>query len=264
MGRDKKIFREERLQLILEKLVRENKVVVSDLVDEFNVSPSLIRMDLAELEKRDLIIRTHGGAILPENPPEALVFDKKFLQLREETNARAKAKIGLATMDLINDGDSIIIDGGSTAYAVAKNFKIRRGLTIITTSIHLMPILLEIPDAKIYLTGGLIHREMEDLIGNISQDSIDRFTPDIAIMGMDGISVSKGLTTTEPTIAPIKRKMIAVSKKSVVVCDSTKFGKVCLLHIASVGEVDTIVTDNEVDQDYVRQIEDLGTSVIVT
>ena len=264
MGRGKKIFREERLQMILEKLVRENKVVVSDLVEEFNVSPSLIRMDLAELEKRELIIRTHGGAILPENPQEALIFEKKFLQLREETNAEAKAKIGLATMDLINDGDSIVIDGGSTAFAVAKNFKMKRGLTIITTSIHLLPILLEIPDAKIYLSGGLVHREMEDLIGDISQDSIGRFTPDVAIMGIDGISVSKGLTTTEPTIAPLKRKMIAVSKKSIVVCDSTKFGKVCLLHIASVGEVDMIVTDNNVEKEYIEQIEDLGTNVIVT
>jgi DeoR family transcriptional regulator, fructose operon transcriptional repressor len=262
MGNRKKIFREERLQLILEKLVQEKKVVVSDLVEYFNVSPSLIRMDLAELESRELILRTHGGAILPENPTEPLIVGKKFLQLRDETNAEAKVKIGLATMDLIKDGDSIVIDGGSTAFAVAKNMHLRRGLTIITTSIHLMPVLLEIPDAKIYLTGGLVHREMEDLIGDISQDSIGRFAPDIAIMGIDGVSISKGLTTTEPTIAPIKRKMFAVSKKTIVVCDSTKLGKVCLLHVANIDEVDTIVTDELIGPDYKKQIEDMGTTVI--
>lgn len=263
MDRRNKIFREERLQLILEKLVQEKKVVVSDLVDYFNVSPSLIRMDLTELEKRGLILRTHGGAILPENPKEDLIVEKKYLELREETNAETKAKIGLATIGLINDGDSIVIDGGSTAFAVAKNLKTKRGLTIITTSIHLLPVLLEIPDAKIYLTGGLIHREMEDLIGDISLDSIGRFAPDVAILGIDGISISKGLTTTEPTIAPLKKKMIAVSKKSIVVGDSTKFGKVCLLHIASLEDVDTIVTDNNVASEYAEQIRKLGTSVIL-
>lgn len=263
MDHKDKVFREERLQLILEKLIHEKKVVVSELVKYFNVSPSLIRMDLAELEKRDLILRTHGGAILPENPSEDLIVEKKFLELREETNAEAKAKIGLATINLINDGDAVIIDGGSTAYAVAKNLKSKRGLTIITTSIHLLPILLDIPDAKIYLTGGLIHREMEDLIGDISFDSIGRFAPDIAIMGIDGVSISKGFTTTEPTIAPLKRKMIAVSKKSVIVSDSTKFGKVCLLHIADINEVDAIVTDKNCSNEFVNEIEKSGTTVIL-
>ncbi len=263
MDHKDKIFREERLQIILEKLIHEKKVVVSDLVSYFDVSPSLIRMDLAELEKRELIRRTHGGAILPENPKEDLIVEKNFLELREETNAEAKAKIGLATVDLIHDGDSIVIDGGSTAFAVAKNLKTKRGLTIITTSIHLLPILLDIPDAKIYLTGGLIHREMEDLIGDISLDSIGRFAPDIAIMGIDGVSISKGFTTTEPTIAPLKRKMIAVSRKTIVVCDSTKFGKVCLLHIAQINEVDTIVTDKNCPADFVDEIEKLGASVIL-
>ncbi len=263
MNPGKKIFREERLQLILERLVQEKKVIVSDLVDHFNVSASLIRMDLAELESRGLILRTHGGAILPENPQEDLVVEKKFLQLRDETNAEAKAKIGRATMELIHDGDSIVIDGGSTAFAVAKNFKIRRGLTIITTSIHLLPTLLEIPDAKIYLTGGLIHRELEDMIGDISQDSIGRFTPDIGIMGIDGISITKGLTSTDPAIAPLKRKMISVSKKTIVVCDSTKFGKVCLLHVAALEDINAVVTDENADPETVEKIEKQGPSVII-
>ena len=206
MSRGKKIFREERLQLILEMLDQEKKVIVTDLVNHFNVSPSLIRMDLAELEKRELILRTHGGAILPENPKEDLIIRKKFLQLRKETNAEAKEKIGRATLDLINDGDSIVIDGGSTAFAVARNLKNRRGLTIITTSIHLLPILIDIPDAKVYMTGGLIHREMEDLIGDISLDSIGRFAPDVAIMGIDGISISKGLTNHRTNHCPIETK----------------------------------------------------------
>jgi len=263
MGAKRKIFREERLQIILEKLVQEKKVIVSDLVNFFNVSASLIRMDLAELESRGLIFRTHGGAILPENPQEDLVVEKKFLQLRDETNADAKAKIGKATMELIHDGDSIIIDGGSTAFAVAKNFKYRRGLTIITNSIHLLPTIMEIPDVNIYLTGGLIHREMEDTIGEISLDSIGRFTPDIAIMGIDGISLSKGLTSTEPTIAQIKRKMISVSNKKIIVCDSTKLGKVCLLHVASLEDIDAVVTDENADPETVEKIEKQGPSVII-
>jgi DeoR/GlpR family transcriptional regulator of sugar metabolism len=95
MDHKDKVFREERLQLILEKLIHEKKVVVSDLVKYFNVSPSLIRMDLAELEKRDLILRTHGGAILPENPSEDLIVEKKFLDCgKKPTQKQSQNRAG--------------------------------------------------------------------------------------------------------------------------------------------------------------------------
>ena len=86
---------------------------------------------------------------------------------------------------MIHDGDSILIDGGSTTAYVAKNLHLKSGLTVITTSIHLLPFLIEVPDIKIFLTGGFYFREFEELVGEISIESVGRFKPDHTIMGVD-------------------------------------------------------------------------------
>ncbi len=264
MSKNKQLFREERLVLILEKISKDKKIVVNDLAKHFGVSSSSIRLDLRELEARRLVTRTHGGAILPNDTRNSLVLEKSFLQQREETNTREKEAIARATVDLISDGDSIIIDGGSTTTIVVKYLGEKRGLTVVTTSIHLLPTLMEIPDAKVYLTGGLIHREFEDMIGEISLDSIGRFNPDKAIIGIDGISLKHGLTTTSPQMAPLKRKMISISKKTIVVCDSSKLEKVCLLHVADFNEISTIVTDDCAPAGFIEEVRKTGTNILVS
>ena len=260
----KKLFREERLRLIMENIYDQKKVVVNDLAKQFNRSSSSIRLDLAELESRGLIVRTHGGALLADNAADDFILNKKFLQLRTESNKDEKQRIGEAAIDLIHDGDSIMIDGGTTNFFVAKNLIKKRGLTIITTSIHLLPLLLEIPDAKIFLTGGLVYRDFEDMIGEISLESINRFKPDHTIIGIDGVSIEQGLTTTEPTMAPLKRQMVSVSNDLIVVSDSSKFGKVCLLSVAKLNQANTIITDDRLSPELAEEIRALGPRVILS
>jgi len=238
-----KIFREERLRLIMDLVYQKKKVVVNDLAEHFNRSPSSIRLDLAELEDRGMLSRTHGGAILVQDAETDFVFGKNFLNKRIETNKEEKQRIAESVVGLVNDGDSVMIDGGSTTYYVAESLASKRGLTVITTSVHLLPTLMENSDTKVYMTGGLIHRDFQDLIGEISVDSIQRFTPDCAIMGIDAFSIDQGFTTTEPAMAQIKKKMIAVSKKTIIVVDSTKYGKACLFHVANLKDLFAIVTD---------------------
>jgi DeoR/GlpR family transcriptional regulator of sugar metabolism len=256
------IFREERLRMILNILSQEKKVVVKDLAGKFNLSSSSIRLDLGELESRGLIIRTHGGAIIPNETRNELVLSKNVLKQREETFADEKQRIANAVVDLINDGDSIMIDGGSTNYYIAKMLHQKRGLTIITTSTHILPILSQIKDANIFLTGGLYQREFEDLIGEISLEIISRFSPDKTIMGIDGISIKQGLTTTEPSMALQKRKMTSISRHLIVVADSSKIGKVCLAHVADLSQAKIIVTDKNVSKNDVVAIRELGPEII--
>ncbi len=258
----KKMFREERLRLIMENIYDQKKVVVNDLARQFGRSSSSIRLDLAELESRGLIVRTHGGALLADEAADDLILNKKFLQLRAELNKEEKQRIGAAAIDLIHDGDSIMIDGGTTNYFFAQNLAQKRGLTIITTSIHLLPVLLEISDAKIFLTGGLVYRDFEDMIGEIPLDSIARFKPDHTVIGIDGVSIEHGLTTTEPTMAPLKRKMVSVSSNLIIVSDSSKFGKVCLLSVADLKAASTIVTDARLPLEFAEKIESFGPTVI--
>jgi DeoR/GlpR family transcriptional regulator of sugar metabolism len=245
------LFREERLRLIMEMIYENKKVFVKELADKFGKSSSSIRLDLAELESRGLIIGND------------YVMYKNLIHLRDETNRAEKERIGKAVLDLISDGDSVMIDGGSTTYCVGKYLKEKRGLTIITTSYHMLPMLLEIQDAKIFLAGGLIYREYEELIGDIPIDSIRRFNPDCVIMGIDGVSLDHGLTIADPPIAQIKRQMITVGKKIIIVADSSKFGKVCLLHLADLNCVHAIVSDTGVPKELIRAVEETGVELVL-
>ncbi|MBN1263910.1 MAG: DeoR/GlpR transcriptional regulator [Anaerolineales bacterium] len=258
------IFREERLQMIMNLLVDQKKVFVNDLAERFNLSETTIRTDMIELEERGLIIRTHGGAILPERSENRqFIFDKNILKLREELYAEEKKRISKATLELIHDGDSVMIDGGSTTHYVAEALKQKRGLTLITSSYYIVSTLIQIPDARIYLIGGLLHREFEDMIGEIATDGLNRFSPDHTIMGADGISLTQGLTTTEPSIAQNKRKMISVSKDLIIVADSSKFGKVALTRVADLSQVDTLVTDDMIPQECMDAFTDMNTRLII-
>ena len=257
-----KLFREERLQLIMELAYKKKKVIVNELAEHFNRSPSSIRLDLTELETRGLLSRTHGGAILAEDAETDFVFGKSFITKRVEMNKREKQRIAKEVVGLVNDGDSVMIDGGTTTYYVAEKLKAKRGLTVITPSLYLVPPLIENPDTKIYMTGGLIHRDFQDLIGEISTDSISRFTAACAIIGIDAFSIDQGFTTTEPAMAQIKKRMISVCKKIIVVVDSTKYGKACLFHVASLKDVFAIATDKNVPDELEKYLEGSGVKLI--
>lgn len=259
---DSKIFREERLRMITEIACSQKKVIVNDLAEHFNRSQSSIRLDLAELEARGLLTRTHGGAILADDVETDFVLGKIILTKRIETNKPEKQRIAEAVADLVHDGDSVMIDGGSTTYYVAKHLNSKRGLTVITTSLYLLPPLMENPETKIFMTGGMIHRDFQDLVGGISVDTLARFTPTCAITGIDAFSIDNGFTTTEPSMAQIKKKMLSVCRNSIVVVDSSKYGKSCLFHVADLKDIYALVTDKNVPEELEQHLANSGVDLI--
>jgi DeoR family fructose operon transcriptional repressor len=206
-----------------------------------------------------LIERTHGGAILKNATTNKYIAVKNDLELRKEIFKEEKQRIGEAVREIVHDGDSIMMDGGSSAYYVLKAISVLRGLTLITSTLSLLPIMMEIPDSRIYLTGGLVHKEFEDLIGDISVSTLRRFKPNYSIFGIDAISIESGLYSTESSTAEIKSQMLACGATSIVVADSSKFGNVSLCHVADIEEVDYLVTDKNISQDVVDYLK--GTSV---
>lgn len=242
------LFREERLMRIMEMIHKDGKVVVSELARIFDLSKPSIRLDLADLETRGLIERTHGGAILKDVNTNKYIAVKNNLDLRKTIYKDEKQRIGEAVRDLVHDGDTIMMDGGSSAYYVLKAISVLRGLTLITSTLSLLPLMMEIPDSRIYLTGGLVHKEFEDLIGDISVGTLRKFKPNYSIFGIDAISIDSGLYSTESSTAEIKRQMLACGAKSIVVADSSKFGNVSLCHVADIEEIDYLVTDKNVPQ----------------
>lgn len=258
-----KLFREERLQLISDLVRTRRKVHVDELAEEFKVSPSSIRIDLAELESRGLLKRTHGGAIAAAKFQSRLVTQKSSLELRRSAQQAEKLAIGRAAAGLVEEGDTLMIDGGSTTLHVARYLLDKRGLTIITTAVSLLPQLMAIPEGRIYVAGGLLDPRFETLVGDITLDSLDRFRTAKAILGIDGISVDAGLSVTDPAVATSKQKMMRLSDRVIIVSDHTKLDQVCLIPIAPLEKIDYLVTDSGASAEIVDAIRLCGPQVIV-
>jgi len=259
----RRLFREERLQLIIERVLQGKRVVVTELADEFGVSPSSIRLDLAELEARHLLTRTHGGAIRPDRGDEHLVVQKPSFELRQAQYRAEKDAIGRATADLIEDGDTLMIDGGSTTFYVVQHLVKKRNLSVITNAVSLLPGLMAIPDTQIFVTGGLLNRPFATLLGDIAVEVAGRFRTAKAILGMDGISLESGLSVTDPWVAATKRKMMLASEQVIVACDHTKLGQDCLIPLAPLEEMSYLVTDDGMPASLVEAVRARGPQVVV-
>lgn len=258
-----KTFREERLKLITERILVDGKVYVNNLADEFSVSPSSIRMDLNELEARGILKRAHGGAIISETLDGRLITEKSPFEARMKVFQSEKDAIGRAAAALVADGDTLTIDGGSTTVYVARYLGNKRNLVVVTNAVTLLPDLMAIPDAQIYVTGGALDRRFATLLGEMSLDAIGRFRTARAILGMDGISVDGGLSVTDPAVAATKRKMMATAGQLIVVADHTKLSQKSLYTIAPLEAMDILVTDGGVSSDILEAIRACGPQVIV-
>jgi DeoR/GlpR family transcriptional regulator of sugar metabolism len=258
-----KTFREERLKSIAERVMAGQAVYVNDLADEFGVSSSSIRIDLNELQEQGILKRTHGGAILADGLDGRLIAAKLPFETRQQQLQAEKEAIGRAAATLIDDGDAILIDGGSTTFYVARHLGEKRGLTVITNAISLLPDLMAIPDAQVYVTGGLLDRGLVTLLGEIALDTICRFRAVKAILGMDGISADTGLTVIDPAVAATKRKMMAASRQLIVVSDHTKLDRVSLYTLAPLAAMHTLVTDAGAALETVEAIRACGPRVAI-
>jgi DeoR family fructose operon transcriptional repressor len=266
-----KMFPEERIKVIFNIIKAKKKIHVNELAKELSMSKSTIRMDLAELESRGLINRTHGGAVLKD---ELLIdttgeTEKSTLGIdyRIQKNQAEKDAIGKLAASLISNGDTIMIDGGSTTQFVAKYLCAKSGLTIITNSFYMLPELMNAKDSAVYLAGGIVYKENAILMGDLTNEFVSHFKPEKLILGIDGVSIAHGLTVADsmyPSVASIKRKMIDACSQLIVVADHTKIGRICLMPIAPLEKVNYLVTDNDAaSQEMIAAIRTVGPEVLL-
>lgn len=258
------MFREERMKLILSHLEREGQLRVVDAAVLFGVSESTIRLDLQELEESGMVQRTHGGAILTSvSRKGTLKYVSLGLEERLVENRDAKKAIGRMAADLIHDDETIMIDGGSTSRYVAFHLRYKKRLTIVTHIVDIYPDLIGLEgDFRVVLTGGELDQANMILVGEESPGIVSHYRASKAILGIDGISLSLGLTTQD-VHAPLKKAMMTYSDQVIIVADSTKLGRVSLVPVATLQEIDILVTDDGADPHMVRKIETLGVKVLI-
>jgi len=250
-----KMFAEERKSKIAQMIKSGQSVKVSELAKLFGVSESTIRRDLAELETLGVIKRTHGGAV----NNFLTSFEPSFAE-KEDKFAKEKEYIGKLAASFIHDGDTIILDSGTTTQYIARNIN-AKNITIITNSVNIAYELSNNDNLEVIVTGGVIRTKTKALVGDITQSILRQFRVDKAFVAANGVSIEFGVTTPSHVEAAIKRAMIENAKEVFLVADSSKFGQVTFSLICPVQRFDYIITD-KMDEEQKSEYEKLGVKVI--
>ena len=224
----------EREHSILSRLMVQGAVSVADLSSELAVSEVTIRSDLSSLEERGLLSRTHGGA-LPSIHPH--IFQRQNMNIEE------KHRIAKAAADLVEDGDAIMIEAGTTTSLLPRYLAGKRDILIITNSITAFESAKSNPALKITLVGGEFRDSTDSFVGRITLDTIRRFNVRCAFVGTDGFSLKSGITTHLIEGGDVISVMRERAENLVLLADSSKYGKTGVVTILPLSQINTLITD---------------------
>jgi len=249
---------EERQRAILEILRRDGRVLVVDLAHQFHITPVTIRKDLETLHIKGHIHRTHGGAL----PARESALEDPTLREKEKLHRKEKLQIAAAAARMVTEGQVVILDSGTTTTAIARALRNFQNLTIITNAVN---IAAELSGSalEVILTGGNLRKNSFSLVGPLAEETLHKLNADILFLGVDGFDVQYGLSTPNLLEAKVNRAMIDVSKVTVAVCDSSKFGKRSLSLIAPPSSLQHVITDASVPKADLNTLKKSGVEVTV-
>lgn len=248
----------DRRAKIIEEIERVGIVKVSTLSKNFGVSEVTIRNDLVQLEKKNILIRAHGGAMKYQR-----VGVDYELDVKSNKNLSEKQKIGKRAAQLIKEGDTIILDSGTTTLEIAKNLSNINNLTVITNSLNIAGQLVNFNNVKVIVPGGNLRRKSLSLIGPIADNSIKNYYCDMVFLGVDGIDTNYGISTPNSEEAYLNNIMISISREVIVVTDSSKFLRKSFAFIAPLSKIDTIITDKSIPEKEKLNIDKSESNLIV-
>lgn len=252
------MFAEERQREIGSILYESGSVKVNELSEHFNVSEATIRRDLQEMDSKKLLKKTHGGAV----KIDITNFEPSFMDKKDEKNEE-KQTIAKYAASMIKNGDTIILDSGTTTLELAKNI-VAEDITVITNSIDIAAELSNNKAIKLILTGGELRCRTRAMVGHICEGMLKDFRVDKAFIGANGVSLAEGVTTPDITEAQTKKAMINSATKVILVVDNSKVEKVCFSVMCPITEVDVIVTSGDVPKEVVNDFIRQGIELIVS
>lgn len=247
----------ERHSIILELLREFGKVDVADLSSKLKVSAVTIRKDLDLLEEKKLLYRTHGGAILAD----PYIATRKVSE-KEKLRPEVKRRIGLKAVEWLSPQDALIIASGTTVQAFARCIENMK-LTVITSAMNVAMELLDKPDIEIIQLGGIIRHSSASAVSEYAIRMLDNFSCSKLFLGVDGIDPEYGLSTTHIQEACLNQAMIAAATKTIVLADSSKFGRRGFSKICNMSDIDWVITDSGISPKMLEAIEEQGVKVTI-
>lgn len=230
---------EERREEIVSLVNEKGKVSTKDLAKSLATSEVTIRNDISFLARVGLLVKTHGGALAYK---KALTYELPSLT-KSGINHKEKEMIGRVAAKLIQPGDVVILDSGSTTYEIARNIAIN-DITVITNDIQIAYYLAEKTQVGLIVVGGVRAPEVFTLAGNIAIDFLKTVSADKVFLGCDAIDFNFGITNRTLEEVKVKQTMIQASKQVIAVADSSKQGKRVFIKVCDISSVDTLITDS--------------------
>jgi DeoR family transcriptional regulator, aga operon transcriptional repressor len=243
---------------ILDRLESSGQVEVPNLSELFKVSEVTIRNDLAHLEKKNLLLRTRGGAIKQRRVGLDFALAEKQKQHLQE-----KQHIGRAAAEMIQEHDTVILDSGSTTMEIARNLGHLNQVTVITNALNIAGILAEYKNIKVIIPGGFLRENSYSLIGSMAEQSVRNYYCDKLFLGVDGFDSRYGISTPNIEEAQLNRVMVEISRELIVVTDSSKFNRRSFAFIAPSSQIDFVVTDKGIPLEEQNNLKTMGVKVII-
>jgi DeoR/GlpR family transcriptional regulator of sugar metabolism len=250
---------EERRLRIREQLTAHRAVLVADLMKEFSVTTATVRRDLAELEGQGVLIRSHGGAILREASTD---LQLPYEALRK-SNISEKEAIAAEAEPLIQEGDTVFLEGSTTVYELACRLSKRSHLTVVTNSPPILDKLQRSPGITVMSTGGELQKDTAYLSGVWAQRALSEIRVDKAVLGVSAIDLEYGISTTRLALSEVKKLLVTTAKIRIGLADHTKFGKQDFVFVGPVTDFQVIVTDSGTPQKSIAALREKGVDVLV-
>ncbi len=248
----------ERREAIV-RLVRDKGLArVEELADHFKVSSVTIRNDLNYLDNKGLLLRSHGGAMALDDVVKEMPFDDKGT-----VNTAQKEAVGAAAAQLVNDGESVILDSGTTTQQLARHLVSSKNLVVMTNGLNVASELVKSSGIEIMMTGGTLRSKSHSFFGSQAEDALRQYRFDKLFLGVDGFDLVAGLTTHFDREATLNRVMCDISSEIILLADSSKFGRKGYHFIRSFGAFHTLVTDKGIPADYLAGLQRQGVRVII-
>ena len=246
-----------RRKQICELIARRGECSIEELIERFGVSGMTVRRDLQLLADQGKVIRTHGGAAMAER----ISFEFEFLNRVRENHA-AKEAIAACAASQIKDGESVILDSGTTTLELAKQLRGRRGLTVITSSLPIAAQLQYDQGIEVLLLGGRLRPSSPDLAGALTESNLETLRADAGFLGADAIDRHGAVYQASPELARMLAKMAASARRVFVVADGSKLGKTALCRFGRLSDWAALITDASADRSVLASLKKAGASII--
>ncbi len=249
------MIKAERHDRILAELAKRGSIGVQELADLLDASPATIRRDIAELDERQTVMRTHGGATLRDRHEE-LPYDAKVMAFLPE-----KRRIGAKAASMLTPNLTVGCGGGTTMMQMIVAIK-RMRLKVVTTAVNVALELRDAPGIEVLLTGGTLRARTAEMVGHVAERTLRDVNLDVAVIGVDGIEARGGLTTYDSAEAYVNRVLIERAQEVWILADHTKIGQVRSAVIAPLANATLLVTDSAAPDGKLRELSDSGLKLV--